>query len=690
MLLGLLCSSSSTLCYLRVDRCSQLSAVGSGGAGRCARLSAVGAGGAGRCARRSALEERVDALGCGRWRSGSMRSGLGAGGAGRCARHSALGAGGVLPRKMAETSSRGEWILERLGSEGERVQLEGRQGAEVTMGRGLGVTHRILARSCPLMVSRNHCTFRLTSEGHCLVIDNQSLNGVWVNGQRIEPQQPHQLSDGDVIQLGVPLRDKERAEYEYRLTRRHREQEEPASGSIPRAKGNGRVKRKHSHEEEVGPPGAEGAQSCKTKIQRLSPSDSSGSCPGRAGHRLTAEGTCPGPSRMGHRLTAEGTQPGPSREGHRLTAEGTQPGPSREGHRLTAECIRPGPSREGHRLTAEGTRPGPSREGHRLTAEGTRPGPSREGHRLTAEGTQPGPSREGHRLTAECTRPGPSREGHRLTAECTQPGPSREGHRLTAECIRPGPSQMRRVSTHSSPSGTLRTLSQVQAEVLSVPRENDSDSEELGAKVKGQQALQRKLCSEWQLSETLPTEEQERKELEAALRRQRKELEDIIRAKDRELEESKVKVQKDHAAAQLTDVLENELQCIICSEHFIEAVTLNCSHSFCCHCILEWRKRKEECPICRQTILSQTRSVVLDNCIERMLESLSEAMRARRLQLIKERKALKVKPLSVPDSESSCCDDLSSTQSVSTLDSSELEEHSDIGDTEDEPSYYII
>ncbi|XP_048453437.1 E3 ubiquitin-protein ligase rnf8 [Rhincodon typus] len=479
---------------------------------------------------------------------------------------------------MAERSCGGEWILERIGSERERVELEGRQGAEVTMGRGLGVTHRILARSCPLMVSRNHCTFRLTSEGHCLVIDNQSLNGVWVNGERIEPQQPHQLSEGDVIQLGVPLRDKERAECEYRLTRRDRQQEEAGSRSIPRAKGNGRVKRKHSHEEEVGPLDAEGAQSCKTKIQRLSQSDSSGNCP----------------------------------------------------------------SREGHRLTAESTHPGPSGERHRITAEGTGPGPSRERHRLTAEGSGPGPSR------------------------------------------------MRRVSIHSSPSGTLRTISQVQAEELSVPRENDSDIEELGAKVKGLQALQGKLCSEWQLTESLPTEQQERKELEAALSRQRKELEDIIRAKDRELEESKVKVQKDQAAAQLTDVLENELQCIICSEHFIEAVTLNCSHSFCCHCILEWRKRKEECPICRQTILSQTRSVVLDNCIERMLENLSEAMRERRLQLIKERKALKVKPVSVTDSESSSCDDLTSTQSVSTLDSSEREEHSDIGDTEDEPSYYII
>ncbi|XP_043543349.1 E3 ubiquitin-protein ligase rnf8-B-like [Chiloscyllium plagiosum] len=150
-------------------------------------------------------------------------------------------------------------------------------------------------------------------------------------------------------------------------------------------------------------------------------------------------------------------------------------------------------------------------------------------------------------------------------------------------------------------------------------------------------------------------------ELKAALSRQRKELEDIIRAKDRELQERK-------------------------------AVTLNCSHSFCCHCILEWRKRKEWCPICRQTIQTQSRSVVLDNCIERMLENLSEAMRQRRLQLLKQRKALKMKPVSVPDSESSSCDDLTSIQSVSTLDSSELEEHSDEGDTEDNspPVYYSI
>ncbi|XP_078062657.1 E3 ubiquitin-protein ligase rnf8-B-like [Mustelus asterias] len=179
----------------------------------------------------------------------------------------------------------------------------------------------------------------------------------------------------------------------------------------------------------------------------------------------------------------------------------------------------------------------------------------------------------------------------------------------------------------------------------------------------------------------------QQQELAAALSRQRKELEDIIRAKDRELEESKGKVQMEETAAQFTDVLENELQCSICSEHFIEAVTLNCSHSFCCHCILEWRKRKEECPICRQTIRSQTRSVVLDNCIERMLESLSETVRDRRQQLLKERKALKS---TLSESGSSSCDDLSSIQSVSTDSSSDTEEPSEEGDTEENPVYYII
>ncbi|KAI1897729.1 hypothetical protein AGOR_G00086280 [Albula goreensis] len=148
-------------------------------------------------------------------------------------------------------------------------------------------------------------------------------------------------------------------------------------------------------------------------------------------------------------------------------------------------------------------------------------------------------------------------------------------------------------------------------------------------------------------------EENLKKQLECALQEQRKVIEElkcsrqgfeeILQAKDKELEMTKeekeqAQAQKDEVVIQMTDVLENELQCIICSELFIEAVTLSCAHSFCQHCIDSWRKRSVACPICRQDILSQTRSLVLDNCIDRMVESLSTELKERRQALIAERK----------------------------------------------------
>lgn len=69
-----------------------------------------------------------------------------------------------------------------------------------------------------------------------------------------------------------------------------------------------------------------------------------------------------------------------------------------------------------------------------------------------------------------------------------------------------------------------------------------------------------------------------------------------------------------------------------------QAVILNCAHSFCCYCIKQWRKKKDECPICRQAILSQTRCLALDNCINSMVDNLSLDMKARRQTLIAERK----------------------------------------------------
>ncbi|KAM3861035.1 E3 ubiquitin-protein ligase rnf8 [Diretmus argenteus] len=165
---------------------------------------------------------------------------------------------------------------------------------------------------------------------------------------------------------------------------------------------------------------------------------------------------------------------------------------------------------------------------------------------------------------------------------------------------------------------------------------------------------------------------QEQKKVMEELALSRQGFEEILLAKNKELEVSqeekeKAKAQKEEVVTQVTEVLENELQCIICSELFIEAVTLNCAHSYCLHCIKEWRKRKDECPICRQVIHSQTRCLALDNCIDSMVDNLSLDMKARRQTLVTERKA--VNPAEVvmmihSDSSSSSSDSMVSIDST--------------------------
>ena len=71
----------------------------------------------------------------------------------------------------------------------------------------------------------------------------------------------------------------------------------------------------------------------------------------------------------------------------------------------------------------------------------------------------------------------------------------------------------------------------------------------------------------------------------------------------------------------------------------LQATTLNCSHSFCNFCILIWMKKKKECPVCRASVISHNRSIVLDNYIDKMVEKLSEEMKTRREVIISERKS---------------------------------------------------
>ncbi|XP_054758739.2 E3 ubiquitin-protein ligase RNF8-like isoform X1 [Lytechinus pictus] len=144
-------------------------------------------------------------------------------------------------------------------------------------------------------------------------------------------------------------------------------------------------------------------------------------------------------------------------------------------------------------------------------------------------------------------------------------------------------------------------------------------------------------------------------EKDKGLEEEKQRLDDIIQQKEKEKtdmedemeasrlereEEEKVKIENAKRAAldDFTNVMENEFQCSICSELFIQATTLNCSHSFCAYCIHTWFKRKNECPNCRVKTTSHSRSIVLDNYIDKMIEKLGDEAKQRRKEIVEERK----------------------------------------------------
>jgi hypothetical protein len=110
-----------------------------------------------------------------------------------------------------------------------------------------------------------------------------------------------------------------------------------------------------------------------------------------------------------------------------------------------------------------------------------------------------------------------------------------------------------------------------------------------------------------------------------------------LNMKDSQLLGEKKKLQE------TVEILESELQCSICSELFIRAVTLGCSHSFCEFCISQWRGKPhshQQCPICRAHITTEVRSLVLDQYINRVVAHLDQDLLEVRNELVRQRKEL--------------------------------------------------
>ncbi|XP_050995483.1 E3 ubiquitin-protein ligase rnf8 isoform X2 [Labeo rohita] len=460
------------------------------------------------------------------------------------------------------------WCLQRVGRDRDWLHLS--EDSEVSVGRGLNVTHQILSTSCPLMISRIHCVFKLNDNRQWTVTDNKSLNGVWVNGSRIPPGNPCLLKQGDSVRLGVPL-DGNPVEFDYILVQNNFSDvksflsgnlsKESASASVGQKLKNS--KRKFDGDEAEPCP----TQHSKSKLYRSSGPDKS---------RAQA---CPS-------------------------------GERRETEKFSSKPL----------------------EEDRC---GDKAGSSSSGGGIESSQQLASVQRYNRNLMVLKGRVG-------------------DTQKRAAELER---------QQHQTPERE-REMQDLQAQLELLRGQLRSQQEQA---LRRMETLEKSFCEEERRLETEKAQQNEdglKKQLEEALKEHRKVIEElkharegfkeVLQAKDKELEvtkeeKEKAKAQKEEVVTQMTEVLESELQCSICSELFIEAVTLNCAHSFCQHCIREWRNRKDKCPMCWQTITSQTRSLVLDNCIDRMVENLSADMRERRLALINERKGER------PESERLSC-----------------------------------
>ncbi|NXI45157.1 RNF8 ligase, partial [Galbula dea] len=527
-------------------------------------------------------------------------------------------------------ASRLAWCLRRVGASGDWLLLEA--GTQVTLGRGLDLTYQLVSKTCPLMISRKHCVFQQNAEGQWTVKDNKSLNGVWLNKQRLDPSKVYPIAEGDRIQLGVPLENRETAEYEYEVIQEEWEKIRPflaQRNDLGRAKSS-RTKRKLNLEE-LETSGSEGPSNSRSKRDRLS---------------------CD-PEPLGKSWgRVEEAKPFPEKTDGKLPS----PGPSRKGG--GAVCGSP--------VHLEKAIPVPQEEqkGSCLAQSWT----GLEMLRKTLVDIMKLKVKVQEKQTAVLN----VKQKHRKCAQKEILAMEQELQELQDQLCTEQEQQQQQVEELE------RTFSKEQQMLEGAKWQHGEEN----LKEQLAQPLMRLLNSGVVLFQHHALMEE--------LSRSRKDFEEIIRAKNKELEETKeekekVRAQKEEVLNQMTDVLENELQCTICSEHFIEAVTLNCAHSFCSYCINEWTKRKVECPICRQEIKSKTRSLVLDNCIDRMVEKLDVEMKEHRLSLIRERKENQnalVKPALDNDSHI-----ISSIYSILRMNSYDGEDSEDSYYNE---SYYII
>ncbi|CAD0193912.1 unnamed protein product [Chrysodeixis includens] len=89
------------------------------------------------------------------------------------------------------------------------------------------------------------------------------------------------------------------------------------------------------------------------------------------------------------------------------------------------------------------------------------------------------------------------------------------------------------------------------------------------------------------------------------------------------------------AVKTMGQIMESNFYCSICNQAFINAILLNCAHTFCKYCITMWQRTRNNCPICRAPVTVKSSNLVVDGFIEYLTINLSpevHSLREKQLQ----------------------------------------------------------
>ncbi|XP_066282576.1 E3 ubiquitin-protein ligase rnf8-like isoform X2 [Branchiostoma lanceolatum] len=433
------------------------------------------------------------------------------------------------------------WFLRRQYKDTEEtITLTGRQ--EVSLGRGLDVTHRTIPKDTPFnMFSRKHAIFRPAADGTWTVQDNNTINGIFINGHRLKPGIPVALKEGDNIQLGLPPTRDSEPEFLYRIVRDY-------TSNISGNRTDSELKSKRKETAENADP----------------------------------QGSRPGPS---HHRPVESS-------GHKR----------RRLEQLDEDLAHKQREKQAEQRVKE------------AEARIQKMQSLIEEKELAQKALQEEMKKKEQEMQQERRQ-----QMVRLEEEKQQMQADLQAM-MTLEMQQKEQELLQRLEqqSHALQEEKQQVEERLQQQLAQQLEEKDKDLEE--------QLLKHKAA----LDQIISQKEREHSDLQAKLLQSKLE---------KEQQEQSVKKVREEVVENVTNVMESELQCNICTELFVQATTLHCSHTFCYACILEWTKtRKMECPTCRTKVTSKTRSLVLDSYIDKMVESYSEELKQHRMDLLQERK----------------------------------------------------